>query len=101
MTTTNTPATTSVSNLGASLVRTFVGTAIGTFLTYLGRRWHIVLDADSSQAASMGATAMVIGAYYAVVRVLESKWKGFGWLLGLATKPKYAPVAAPPETPAR
>jgi hypothetical protein len=96
-----TPETTSVSNLGASYVRTFVGIGVGTLLTWLGRRWHVVLDGDSSQAAAMGATAVVTGASYAVVRALESKWKGFGWLLGLATKPKYAPVAAPPETPAR
>lgn len=98
---TNQPAeTTSVSNLGASYVRTFVGTAIGALIAYLLRRWHIVLDAGSSQAAVMGVTGVVIGIYYGIVRALEVKWKGFGWLLGLATKPKYAPVAAPPDTPA-
>lgn len=95
------PETTSVSNLGASYIRTGVMLGVGWFVTWLARRWHIVLDADSTQAATMGATAMISGAYYAVVRMLEAKWKGFGWLLGLATKPKYAPVAAPPETPAQ
>lgn len=101
MTQPHTPETTSVSNLGASYVRTFVMLAVGWFVTWLARRWHIVLDADSTQAASMGATAIISALYYAIVRVLENRWKGFGWLLGLATKPKYAPVAAAPETPAR
>jgi hypothetical protein len=95
-----TPETTSVSNVGASYIRTFVGLGVGAFVTYLARRANIVLDDASSQAATIGATAIVTGGYYAVVRALESKWKGFGWFLGLATKPKYAPVASPPETPA-
>jgi hypothetical protein len=99
---TNLPAeTTSVSNVGASYIRTFVGLAIGAFVTWLGRRANIVLDDNSTQAATIGATAIVSGAYYAVVRLLESKWKGFGWFLGLATKPKYAPVAAPADAPAK
>lgn len=100
MTTPTTPETTTVSNVGASYIRTFVGLGVGALVTWLFRRWNVVLDDSSTQAATIGATAVVSGVYYAVVRLLESKWKGFGWFLGLATKPKYAPVTAPADTPA-
>jgi hypothetical protein len=101
MTTPTTPESVPIGNVVASYIRTFVGLGVGALVTWLFRRWNIVLDDSSTQAATIGATAIVSGVYYAIVRLLESKWKGFGWFLGLATKPKYAPVAAPANAPAK
>jgi hypothetical protein len=77
-----------------------VATAVGTVLAYLTRRWHIAFDGPTADGVVQAFTAATIGVYYTVVRLLESKSKGFGWLLGLATPPKYAPTDAPSETPA-
>ena len=91
--TTPTTSPTTVGDLGASLVRPFVATAVGTAIAYLARRWHIALDGPTADGVVQAFTATMIGLYYAVVRVLESKWKGFGWLLGLAKRPKYVEPA--------
>lgn len=84
----------SVGDLGASLVRTFVATALGTVIAYLARRWHIAFDGPTADGVVQAFTAAVIGVYYALVRFLESKWRGFGWLLGLARQPKYVDEGA-------
>jgi hypothetical protein len=84
-----TPGSPSVSDLGASLVRTFVATAVGTLLAYLAKRMGLVLSDGDSLGLIQGVTALFIGGYYLVVRLLESKWKGFGFLLGLVRQPKY------------
>jgi hypothetical protein len=93
MTTPNTPATPTTRDTGASLVRTYVALAVGVFLTWLARRFNVVLDADSSQALAFGVTGVVTAVYYTVVRLLESKSKVFGWFLGLARQPKYIDAA--------
>ncbi len=86
-------------DLGSSLLRTWVTLIVGAFVTWLARRLHIVLDADSSQALVIGMTAVFSGAYYTLMRPLESKFKVFGWFLGLAKQPKYVdPGAAPEQT---
>jgi len=94
------PEKTSVGNTGASLLRTYVMLGVGYFLTWLARRNNIVLDEQSSQALVLGISGLITAAYYTVVRLLESKSKVFGWFLGLATSPKYAPTDAPAQTPA-
>lgn len=78
-----------VRDLGASIVRSFVATAVGTFVAYLAKNAHIVIDADTSAGLVQAFTATVIGAYYLVVRVLETRIPAFGWLLGLAKLPTY------------
>lgn len=90
------PTTTApkVSDLGASILRTAVAAAVGTVLAYLARKWNIVLDGPTADGVVQAFTAAVIGAYYVVIRLLESKWKGFGWFLGLARQPKYVEVVA-------
>lgn len=81
-----------VSDLGASLVRTAVATAVGTVIAYLAQKWNIVLDEATTVGVVQAFTAAVIAVYYLVIRLLESKWKGFGWFLGLAKQPKYVKV---------
>lgn len=78
----------------ASVIRTTVPYAIGLGLTALGRETGIVLDEGSSAGLTAGVSALAGTAYYVVVRALESKWKGVGWLLGLALPPKYDDSAA-------
>lgn len=74
----------------AAAWRKAVAGAVGWFLAWLFRRWHIVLDADSSQMLVMGMTALLAVVYGAVVNFLELHIPALGWLLGLAKQPVYA-----------
>lgn len=89
------PTAPSVGDIGASLIRTFVATGVGTAIAYLARKWGIAFDGPTADGVVQAFTAFVIGGYYTVIRVLESKWKGFGWFLGLAKRPKYVESAGP------
>ena len=79
-----------VRDLAASVVRTFVATAVGTALAWIAKNTSFVVDENTSAGLIQSFTALVIGAYYLVVRALEIKVPGFGWLLGLAKLPNYA-----------
>ncbi len=86
-------------DLGSSIVRTFVAIGVGTVISYLARKWNIVFDGPTSDGVVQAFTAAAIGVYYAVIRLLESKSKVFGWFLGLAKQPKYGdPGTAPEQT---
>jgi hypothetical protein len=89
----------SVSNLVVSLIRTGVAVVIGAFVTWAIRQGWL---ADSSVTAPLTEALVVVvtGAYYLIVRLLESKWAGFGWLLGIAKAPAYSPPAAEVKPPA-
>jgi hypothetical protein len=87
-------ATPTISDLGASLLRTFVAAVVGGAIAYLARRLHIVLDGPTAGGVVQAFTVAVIGVYYTVARVLETKWKGFGFLLGLVRQPKYVTPAS-------
>lgn len=65
-----------------SLIRTWVPVGVGAALTWLAMHFNIVLDADMSTTAATVATGLIVGAYYALVRALETQWPGFGRLLG-------------------
>lgn len=78
-----------VRDLGASIVRTFVATAVGTGVAWVAKNAHIVIDDNSSAGLVQSVTASAIAAYYLVVRTLETKVPAFGWLLGLAKLPTY------------
>lgn len=93
-------AETTVRDLGSSLVRTIVATAVGTGVAYLAKNAHIVIDEGTSAGLVQAFTATVIGVYYLVVRTLETKVPAFGWFLGLAKAPVYpAPVNTTPVVP--
>lgn len=83
----------------ASLIRTYVPIGVGFVLAFLGRKFDVVLDDASSAALTSGVAALVAAVYYGVVRLLETRWKAVGWLLGLATAPTYEPPAAPVTEP--
>jgi hypothetical protein len=78
-----------VRDLGASYVRTGVTIAVGTGIAWLARRAHIIIDPATSDGVTAAFTSATIGAYYLVVRALETKVPAFGWLLGLAKLPTY------------
>jgi hypothetical protein len=73
----------------ASLIRTYVPIGVGFVLALLARKYDIVLDDNASAALTSGVAALVSAAYYVVVRVLETRWKAVGWLLGLPVAPQY------------
>lgn len=85
----------------ASLIRTYVPIGVGFVLALLARKYDVILDDASSAALTSGVAALVSAVFYGVVRILESRWKPVGWLLGLAVRPQYEPgrVSVPPATP--
>ncbi len=86
-------------DLGSSIVRTFVAVGVGTAISYLARKTGVIFDGPTADGVVQAFTAAVIGGYYALVRLLESKSKVFGWFLGLAKQPKYVdPGTAPEQT---
>lgn len=72
-----------------SLVRTWVPVAVGSVLSYLAVRFGIGVDEDVSNQITVGVTAVVVAAYYALVRALEARWPWFGKLLGAKRAPAY------------
>jgi hypothetical protein len=77
----------------ASAVRTVVGYAIATALTYIARHTGIIIDEHTSAGLVQGFTFIVGALYYIVVRGAEVKFPKLGWLLGLAKLPTYASPA--------
>lgn len=75
-----------------SFIRTYVPVYVGTALTALST-WlfnhHVLFVRIDTQAGTLWAVSVVIGAYYALARLLESKWPRLGFLLGKASTPMY------------
>lgn len=90
-----------MTNFLSSLLRTVVPIIVGAVLTFLVK--HGILDPDTTSEAeelTLLLNTVVTGAYYAAVRLLETKVNpSFGWLLGLAKQPGYAPGTPPPAEP--
>jgi hypothetical protein len=72
-----------------SIVRTYVPVGVGAVLTYLATHFNVVLPEDASAGLLIGATGVVVGLYYGLVRALETKWPVFGKLLGKQAQPEY------------
>jgi hypothetical protein len=72
-------------DLLTSIIRTGVPLIVGVVVTTLAK---IGLDIDASLLTPL-FTAIVSGAYYAVVRAIEEKKPKAGKLLGRARPPKY------------
>lgn len=77
-----------------SLIRTFVPLAVGYGLAWLAAKVGFVVDEDTATQLKQAAAAVAAGVYYALVRLLESRWPVFGWLLGKAAPPAYAAAHA-------
>ena len=77
-----------LNDVGTSLIRTWVPTAVGVFVAFLVAN-GVELSPTAELQLSGGIVAVVTGVYYAVVRGLENKWPAFGYLLGVAKAPTY------------
>lgn len=83
-----------LSDLAKSYVRTVVPIIVGLVIS-LGLRAGVNLHGYAPEI-----TAAVTALYYGLARLLEAKLSpAFGWLLGYASPPKYAP--ATPAVPAK
>lgn len=74
-----------IRDLLASLVRTLVPTVVGLILSLLAKA---ELEVDSGLLSGV-LDALFVGGYYALVRVLESRWSVAGVLLGWKVQPTY------------
>jgi hypothetical protein len=70
----------------ASLIRTIVPIVVGSILGLLTRA-GLDIDLEGQQALSTLIDSTFIGAYYLVIRIIETKVPQVGWLLGLAKTP--------------
>lgn len=88
--------------LNISIVRVLTGIAVG-FILNLPVTPQVLdfLNISTDQAAAYvgaGVSAVLAGLYYAIVRILEEKKSdAWGWLLGIANKPRYD--VTPPPVP--
>lgn len=79
----------------ASLIRTIVPVAAGAVISWLALV-NLDIDAEGQTALASLLTAVLTGAYYIVVRLIETKVPQVGWLLGLAKSPdSYSQDPAP------
>lgn len=92
--------TTTVRDQLASIIRTAVPYGVGLVLAWLAAKYGIIIDENTS--AALGAALAVIAGsvYYVLIRALETRVPGLGWLLGLALPPSYSkPVDSPANKP--
>jgi hypothetical protein len=77
-----------VASIGSSVVRTVVPVIVGTLLGWAAR---IQFDLDVGLITE-AVTVIVTTLYYVVVRLLETRVApAWGYLLGIAKVPTYAP----------
>lgn len=79
------PASKSLRDYLASVVRTVVPIGVGIVLTWLGVKVGIPIPEDVRWVI----VGLVMAAYHALIRALEVRYRWIGWLLGLATSPIY------------
>lgn len=77
-----------LSDVLVSYIRTFTPALVGLVVG-----WLVARGLPVAPGLQDGLTALLSGAaiavYYAAVRWLEARWKGFGWLLGVPKAPAY------------
>lgn len=72
----------------ASIIRTFVPALIGLLVAWLGQR-GIILPEGLVQGAAELVAFVAFAGWYVLVRALEERRPGYGWLLGVPRKPVY------------
>lgn len=77
-----------MSDFVTSLVRTYVPIIVGAVVSFLATK-GINVEPEAAAGLTAFLTAVISGAYYLVVRLLESKYPAFGKLLGSSKKPEY------------
>ena len=76
--------------LGVSIIRTITPSIVGLFISWLAVVGIIDTTGEISAALLRALDLVCIGAYYALVRLLETKYSSkFGWLLGSPKAPEY------------
>ena len=85
--------------LGPSLIRTYTPVLVGALVTFLSRKWGIIIDEDASADLTLALGGIATLVFYTVVRILEKEIPAVGWLLGLAKQPAYSPETAPEAEP--
>lgn len=74
-----------MNDIAVSLIRTVVPAVVGALVFALANL-GIEVDAEGWNAL---LTSLFIGVYYALARMLESRFPQFGWLLGAPKQPHY------------
>lgn len=104
MSTELTPAGGGLSDTIASLTRTYVPYLVGLVIG-----WLVTVGVtlpEEAKGALVALLSFLIGsAWYALARLLESKWPSLGWLIGYPVQPAYkaaivTDAAATAEDPA-
>lgn len=81
---------------GRSVIRTIVPIIVGSLIAWLAARGVKVDESTILPAVD----AVVAGAYYALIRLVERKYPKAGWLLGSPGAPSYAPKVESGGSPA-
>lgn len=77
-----------MNNLAISWIRTIVPVVVGSVVAFLVSKGVAVppeVEAWLVSVLTLGFT----GLYYFMARKLEQQWPKLGWLLGVASQPKY------------
>lgn len=77
-----------MNDLVTSIIRTWTPILVGAVISWLTAR-GIHIDPTSAVGIVPFLTAFFSALYYFIVRLLESKFPAFGWLLGQAKKVTY------------
>jgi hypothetical protein len=77
-----------VSDLSASLIRTYTPALVGGALTLLGGL-GLKVPASEVAVATAGGSFVIGSLYYTVVRLIEKRFPKAGWLLGKPQQPTY------------
>lgn len=71
-----------------SLIRTYVPLVAGALVVWLAEQ-GVILEQQAADGLTVFLAGIVSAVYYLVVRLLETKYPSFGWLLGSVKKPEY------------
>jgi len=77
-----------MTNYGRSLIRTIVPVLVGSLIVWFAARG---VDIDKNTVLP-AVDAIVVAAYYGVVRWVETKWPKAGWMLGVPGAPSYVAI---------
>jgi hypothetical protein len=76
-------------DVGTSIVRTVVPIVAGAIITFFASK-GITFDEQFTASLYTVLQGLFTGLYYIVVRLLETRFPRFGWLLGSPKKPEYS-----------
>ena len=76
-------------NQTPAFIRTAVPAFVGWLLALLAKNYEIVVDDSTSASLIAGLSGLLGYVYYAIVKVVERRYPGFGILLGSTNQPIY------------